>query len=516
MQWSRMNTIENQKRLCYLICVLFTLYAVPLYAAGFEAVEQKIREHVLSNGMKFIILERHEAPVFSGYIYVNVGSVDEVYGNTGIAHVFEHMAFKGTTTLGTKGYDQEKASMDKMDDVFDQLRTEWAKGSHADEDNLEQLETEFQRLQEEASQYSDGEEYTKILEQEGAVGVNAGTSADWTAYFYSLPSNRIELWMALESERFIDPVMREFFKEKDVIKEERRMRTESSPIGRLIEELQGLAYLAHPYSHPVIGHMSDINTTTRAEALQFFKEHYTPGNMVAAIVGDVNTDEVIQMAEKYFGRMPARPNPPRVETAEPKQLGERRIKIVEQTQPFIAIAYHKPEVRHPDNAVFGAITDILASGRTSRLYKKLIRDEKVSVSAGAFPGFPGDKYPNLFLFYSFPAQGHTNAKNEEMILAEIERLKTELVSEAELKKVKTLAKAALIRSLRSNSGLAGMLCSAEFLLGDWRELFKSLGRIEKVTAEDIKRVANEYFVDSNRSVAEIVTLTAEEEKEASE
>ena len=218
----------------------------------------------------------------------------------GIAHVFEHMAFKGTATLGTKGYDEEKVLMDKMDDVFDQLRAEWVKGSLADEEKLGQLEVEFERLQEEASQYSDGEEYTKILEQEGAVGVNAGTSADWTAYFYSLPSNRIELWMALESERFIDPVMREFFKEKDVIKEERRMRTESSPIGRLIEELQGLAYLAHPYSHPVIGHMSDINTTTRAESLQFFEEHYTPGNMVAAIVGDVNADEVIQMAEKYF------------------------------------------------------------------------------------------------------------------------------------------------------------------------------------------------------------------------
>ena len=475
MQWSRMTTTETQKRLCCLVCLLFTLCAATLYAAGFEDVEQKIKEHVLSNGMKFIILERHEAPVFSGYIYVNVGSADEVYGNTGIAHVFEHMAFKGTTTLGTKGYDEEKALMDKMDDLFDQLRAQWAKGNHADAEKLGELEAEFKQLQEEASQYSDGEEYTKILEQEGAVGVNAGTSADWTAYFYSLPSNRIELWMALESERFIDPVMREFFKEKDVIKEERRMRTESSPIGRLIEELQGLSYLAHPYGHPIIGHMSDINTTTRTEALQFFREYYTPSNMVAAIIGDVNADEVIQMAEKYFGRMPARSNPPRVETAEPKQLGERRLKIVEQTQPFIAIAYHKPEVRHPDNAVFGAITDI-----------------------------------------SFPSQGHTNAKNEGMILAEIEILKTELVSEAELKKVKTLAKAGLIRSLRSNSGLAGMLCSAEFLLGDWRELFNSLERIEKVTSEDIKRVANEYFVDSNRSVGEIVTSTDDEEKEKSQ
>ena len=183
MRWSRINTTKTQQKLCCLICALFALYAATLHAAGFEDVQQKIREHVLSNGMKFIILERHDAPVFSGYIYINVGSADEVYGNTGIAHVFEHMAFKGTTTLGTKGYDQEKALMDKMDEVFDQLRAEWAQGDHADAEKLAELETEFKRLQEEAAQYSDGEEYTKILEQEGAVGVNAGTSADWTAYF---------------------------------------------------------------------------------------------------------------------------------------------------------------------------------------------------------------------------------------------------------------------------------------------------------------------------------------------
>ena len=495
------------------IFLLLILYAAALYAAGFEDVEQKISEHVLSNGMKFIILERHEAPVFSGHIYVNVGGVDAVIGNTGIAHVFEHMAFKGTTTLGTKDYEKEKALMDEMDKLYDELRAEWAKGNRADPEKLRQLQTAFVELQAEAAQYSDGEEYTKILEQEGAVGVNATTSADSTEFFYSLPSNKIELWMAFESERFLNPVMREFFKEKDVIKEERRRGVESRPIGRLFEELKGIAYLAHPYGQPALGHMSDINTTTRAEVLEFFQKHYIPGNMVAAIVGDVNTDEVMQMAEEYFGRTPAGASPPLVETVEPRQRGERRVKIVEQTQPVIFIAYHKPAASHPDDFVFDAITDILASGRTSRLYKRLIRDERISISAGAFPGYPGNKYPNLFVFYSFPAQGHTNEENEKMILEEIEKLKNEPVSEAELKKVKTFAKAALIRALRSNSGLAEHLCTYEFLMGDWRELFKSLEHIEKVTAEDVMRVANEYFVDSNCSVAEIVTEVSSAEKE---
>jgi len=513
MRRLRVSAVRNGARLNAFVFLLLILYAATLYAAGFEDIEQKIGEHVLSNGMKFIILERHEAAVFSGHIYVNVGSADEFVGNTGIAHIFEHMAFKGTTTLGTKGYEEEKAIMGKMDRVYDELRAEWVKGDRADPEKLEQLGTEFERLKEEAAQYSNGEEFSQILEQEGAVGVNATTSADSTEYFYSLPSNKVELWMAFESERFLEPVMRDFFKEKDVIKEERRRGVESRPIGRLLEELKGIAYLAHPYGQPPLGHMSDINTTTRAEVLEFFDEHYVPSNMVAAIVGDVNTDEVTQMAEKYFGRIPARPNPPLVETVEPKQLGERRVEIVEQTQPVIIIAYHKPAASHPGDTVFDAITDILASGRTSRLYRKLIRDEKVSISAGAFPGYPGNKYPNLFVFYSFPAQGHTNAENEEMILAEIEKLKTEYVSEAELKKVKRRAKAALIRSLRSNSGLAEYLCTYEFLMGSWRELFRSLERIEKVTAEDIKRVANEYFVDSNRSLAEIVTEVSKAAKE---
>ena len=218
MQKLRIALIRHVARFNAFIFLLLILYATALYAGGFEDVEQKIREHILSNGMKFIILERHEAPVFSGHIYVNVGSADEITGNTGIAQVFEHLAFKGTTTLGTNDYAKEKAIMDKMDKVYDELKAEWAKGNRADTEKLEQLETEFETLQEEAAQYSNSEEFTKILEQEGAEDVNATTSADSTEYFYSLQSNRIELWMAFESERFLEPVMREFFKRKMSLK----------------------------------------------------------------------------------------------------------------------------------------------------------------------------------------------------------------------------------------------------------------------------------------------------------
>ena len=513
MQKFRITMIRTGVRLSVSMFLLIIFCSATLYAAGFRDIEQKISEHVLSNGMKFIILERHEAPVFSGRVYVNVGGANEVAGNTGVAHVFEHMADKGSTAIGTKDYEKEKAAMDKMDHLYDEIKAERAKGNRADPEKLQQLEAEFAALQEEAAQYSDSEELTRILEQEGAVGRNAGTSTDYTVYYVSLPSNKIELWMVLESEKFINPVMRDFFKEKDVIKEERRWRVDSAPVGRLMEELKGIAFLAHPYGQPLVGHMSDINALTRSEALEFFQTHYAPNNMVAAIVGDVNTEEVIQMAEKYFGKIPARSAPPPVETIEPKQLGERRVKIVDQAQPIILIAYHRPEANHPDDAVFDAITDILASGRTSRLHRRLVRDEKISVYVSAFSGYPGYKYPHIFLLYSYPAQGRTNAENEGAILEELEKIKTELVTEAELKKVKTFAKAGLIRSLGSNSGLAKQLCNYEFVMGDWRELFRSLEHIEKVTAEDVRRVANQYFVDSNRSVAEIVTEAPSAAKE---
>jgi predicted Zn-dependent peptidase len=514
--WSISLTLKTKANLLVAILLLILYGASLSHAAGFEDVQGKISEHVLSNGMKFIVLERHDAPVFSGYIYVNVGSVDEPVGNSGIAHVFEHMAFKGTKTTGTKDYEKEKAIMDKMDEVFDLLRAEWAKGDRADAEKIAELEAAFSELQEEASQYSDGEEYTKLLEQEGAEDVNATTSADATEYFYSLPSNRLELWMALESERFLDPVMREFFKEKEVIKEERRMRVDSRPIGRLLEETIGIAFLAHPYGRPTIGHMSDINTTTRSEAIEFFQKHYSPGNMVAAVVGDVNTGEVVAMAEKYFGRIPARSHPPRVETSEPRQLGERRVKIVEQSQPILIMAYHIPTISHPDYLALSAIGEILSAGRTSRLYRKLIRDEKISIAVGAFPGYPGNRYESLFILYSFPSQNATTADNETTILAELENLKTELVSETELAKIKRNAKADFIRSLQSNMGLAGQLCTYEFLFGDWRELFTQLARIEKITPEDIKRVANQYFVTANASVGEIVTATAPSAEEMEE
>lgn len=482
-----------------LFCLSFAL------AQSLENFEKRVTEFTLDNGLHFIVIERHDAPVVSFHTYADVGAVDEVKGITGMAHVFEHMAFKGSTTIGTRDHEAEQEIMEKIDTIFMALKAERRKGERADPERLQALEEEFKQAQEEAEQYLVHDEFEEALSRAGSVGLNASTSWDATQYTVSLPSNKIELWMSLESERFLDPVLREFYKEKDVVMEERRLRTESQPIGRLLEEFLAVAYKAHPYGEPPIGHMSDLRTMTRAEAGAFFKTYYTPGNLTIGIVGDVDPQQVQSLAQTYFGRIPAGPEPEPVETVEPPQLGERRVVVEDPSQPFVLIGYHKPGIRHEDNAVYDAISDIVGAGRTSRLYKNLVKEKKIAIAASGFQGLPGNKYPGLFLFFAVPAKGHTNTECEEAILTEVEQLKTTPVSPEELEKAKTRARAGLIRQLASNSGLAAQVTFYEVVTGDWQELFTQLDRIEAVTAEDIQRVAKETFTSSNRTVGVIET-----------
>jgi predicted Zn-dependent peptidase len=488
-----------------MVAVAGLLLPALVGAQSLEEFEKRVTEFTLKNGLKFIILERHEAPVVSFHTYVDAGSANEVKGITGLAHIFEHMAFKGTTTIGTRDYAAEARAMAKVDSLFMEIKRERWKGPNADPKRLEALEKAFKEAQEEAGKYIVHDEFEEALTREGASGLNASTSWDATRYVVSLPSNKLELWMSLESERFLRPVLREFYKEKAVVMEERRLRTESQPIGRLLEEFLAMAYKAHPYGEPVVGHMSDLETITRQEAIRFFRTYYIPSNMTIAIVGDVNPKEVKELAEIYFGRIPSGPKPEPVETVEPPQIGEKRIVVEDPSQPVLLMGYHKPDMNHPDNAVFDAITDIMGVGRTSRLYRSLVRDKKIAIAASAIQGIPGNKYPGLFLFFAIPAKGHTNQECEEAILAEIERLKTEPVTPEELKKAKTRSRAALIRQLASNSGLAGQLAFYEVITGDWRNLFRQLEAIEKVTAEDIMRVAKTYFTRSNLTVGVIET-----------
>lgn len=471
--------------------------------------EQSVTEHELRNGMKFLIVERHEVPVASFHLYADVGSVDEELGISGMAHMFEHMAFKGTSAIGTHDYEREKVALSAVDDAYESLRKARLEG--APPEQIQELERRFEQAQADAGEFSASDELTQVIEREGGSGLNATTSNDATRYFVSLPSNKAELWFSLESERFLDPVLREFYKERDVVIEERRMRVDSQPVGKLLENFLGIAYRAHPYGRQAIGWRSDLENLTRAQARAFFDRHYVPSNLTAVIVGDVDPKQAVAWAELYFGRIPEGNAAPPIWTVEPPQEGERRTTVYAQSQPVLLIGYHKPSATHTDDAVFDAVQDVLSGGRTSRLYRSLVQDRQISAGAGGFPGFPGNKYPNLFLFFSFPAPGHTNEENETAMLEEIEKLKAELVTEEELARVKARARANLVDGLESNMGLASQLGVYEVLTGDWRNLFRSIEAVDRVTREDIQRVAREYFNDRNRTVGYLLPEPSGEE-----
>ncbi len=500
--------VEHGKRRKVMIFMAFLSFLIiPISfqttkAQDLDKFEKHLTEFTLKNGLKFLIYERHEAPVVSFHTYANVGGVDEVTGITGLAHLFEHLAFKGTKTIGTKNYKAEEKAMEKADEIFQQIKIEKRKGNKADPNVLAELQNQFDDAQAEAQKYIVHDEYDETFTRAGAVGFNAHTGRDATQFTVSLPSNKVELWMSLESDRFANPVLREFYKERDVVIEELRMR-ENDPEIVLYEELCAAAFKAHPYGEPVIGQISDLQTITRAEAKAFFKKYYCPNNLTIVIVGDAYPDQIKKLAEKYFSRIPAGPEPEPVETIEPPQRGERRVTVEYPSQPEIMIGYHQPSVNDPNNAVFQAITEILANGRTSRLYTSLVKEKKIAISADA--GQSWSKYPSLFYFMAIPAKGHTNKECEDAIYAEIEKLKNEPVSQSELDKAKNNVRATLIRQLDSNAGLAEQLAFYEVVEGDWRNLFKEPEDIRKVTPEDIEQVVKQYFTKTNRTVAEIET-----------
>jgi predicted Zn-dependent peptidase len=441
--------------------------------------------------------------------YADVGSVQEVKGITGLAHIFEHIAFKGSPAIGGKNYEEERLAMDRLDQAFLALRGEQHKGAKADPQKVKELETAFQAAQEGAGKFVVKNEYGDAIERTGGRDLNAGTGWDSTRYFFSLPSNSAELWFFLESEHFLRPVMREFYKEKDVVMEERRMRTESQPTGKLLEEALHAAYKAHPYGEPVVGHMSDLQEITRPDAEAFFKKYYGPGSLTSVIVGDVDPKKIRDLAETYFGRIPAVPKPEPLRTVEPPQDAEHRVTLRLQAERLVLVAYHKPDMFHPDNAVYRALSGVLSEGRSSRLYTSLVRDQKLAVQAFGFPDLPGKKYPGLFTFVVAPAPGHENAEAEKALLAEIERLKNEPVTAEELEGVKRRARAGLINGLGDNLQLANGLADWQALTGDWRNLFRDLEHLDAVTPADIQRVAKEIFTVNNRTVATIEPLAAE-------
>jgi predicted Zn-dependent peptidase len=433
--------------------------------------------------------------------------MNEHTGTTGIAHLYEHMAFKGTRVLGTKDYEQERLWLDELDrlnDEMERLREAARAKGQEDSPRLQDLRQAFQRAQDRAGEWVITNEMAQLYQRHGAVGLNASTGKDVTRYTVSLPANRLPLWAAIEADRMAHPVFREFYKERAVVLEERRLRTEDSPTGLLYEAFAAAAFQAHPYGFPTIGWASDVAALTPFQTAQFFQTYYGPANAVIAMVGDINPPDALDLIERTFGRIPPTKAPPRVVTIEPVQRGERRVEVEFDAEPFLLFGYHKPAIGHPDDDVFDVIDSVLSEGQTSRLHRRLVREKRLAASVDTQTSYPGAKAPALFVIGAVPLASHTTREVEAAIDEEIARLKTEPVTAQELEKVLNNLDAELVRSLRSNSGLASQLAYYQTVAKDWRYVLAARERIAAVTPSDIMRVAGKYLVPSNRTVATLI------------
>ena len=369
--------------------------------ASAQDLADRVVEHTYPNGLKLLMIKRDTSPTIAPYILFKAGSVDESDDTRGIAHMLEHMLFKGTKTIGTKDYEKEKVVLAEIDRIGDALDMERAKGSKADADKITELEAALKEQQELAKEWIVTGEYTEIYTQHGSTGFNAGTSVDYTIYTVELPSNKLELWAMLESDRLKNAVLREFYVEREAVKEERRMRVDTSPGGKLYEQFIAAAFTAHPYGMPIIGWPSDIAMLNRRKAEAFFKIHYAPNNFVMVIVGNIEIDKTVALIDKYFGDMQSQPLPHEVTTQEVPQEGERRIEVEFDAEPQLMIGYHKPTIPHFDDYVLDMISAILSDGRTSRFYKNIV-EEGIAVSANSINGYPGARYDNLFVVNGTP------------------------------------------------------------------------------------------------------------------
>jgi predicted Zn-dependent peptidase len=487
------------------------------------SLADRVIEHRLANGMTVLMVERHQAPIVSINMTFGVGGVNEQVGLTGLAHLYEHMAFKGTRTVGTRDYEKEQALLTDLTMVGTELdrreREEAARAQlegkpHVASHEVQQLQRRFKELQEKAGEYVVGNEMALLYQRHGGIGLNASTGKDITRYVISLPANRLPLWAALESDRMAHPVLREFYKERGVVMEERRLRTDDSPNGLLYETFTSTAFQAHQYGVPTIGWGSDILSLTPAATEAFFKTYYGPNNATVAIVGDIKPKEVIALIEQTFGKIPAAPPVPPLVTEEPPQRGERRVEIEFDAEPALAIGYHKPTIGHPDDFVFDVIDEVLTEGVTSRLHSRLVRDKRLAASVLSDTNYPGVRAPNLFVIAATPLAPHTVAEVESAIYEELERLKSEPISAKEFERVLNGLDADLVRSLRSNSGLASQLAFYQTVAGTWRYVLNARNRIAAVTPADVQRVASQYLIKPNRTVGILVKKAADKKMAA--
>ncbi len=475
------------------------MITLPPELAAFAA---GVKQRTLPNGLTALVVPRRGSATVHFAIAFGVGAVDEPEGRSGIAHLYEHMAFKGTPRIGTRNWPRERALLARLDALDEALALERAR--HApDARKLARLKKTFDRTEAQAEKLVVPNELDELYQRNGAKGLNAYTSKDATVYIVNLPANRMALWAAIEGERVRTPVLRQFYRERNVVIEELR-RYDDMPQWRLYEKLPLLAYSAHPYRTPIIGWLSDLERMTRRDLEQFFRSRYRPDRAVAAVVGAVDPAAAFRLIERTFGSWRAgSPAPRPLSTVEPEQRGERRAVERMAANSQVGMAWPIPTWGHTHNVALHPLAVVLGKGDSSRLHSALVKGKQCAVSVFAYPDYPGERYARLFIVGAVPRAPHGPEECERAIDEEIGRLVRDGVAPRELEKASNLMEADVFKRLTDNSSLASDLAHTHAVTGDWRRPLELVAELRALTPDDLKRVAKTYLVPARRSVVTI-------------
>lgn len=493
-----MQVIDRCKVFLWVSLLLFLSFSTLGHTFQTNGLEDKVVEYKLDNGLTLLIAQRHDIPTFTAFITLGVGSVNEQEDNRGIAHLLEHMRFKGTQAIGTIDYAAEKELLHEIDACVAQLEV-CRQSESCTKKTLDELSSNLKELQTQHRSLVVKDEAAQIYARHGGVGFNAFTSKDLTTYLISLPGNKLELWVSMEADRMKNTVLREFYTEKEVILEERRRSYETRPRGMLYEALLATAFRVHPYRHPIIGWNSDIRAITKEQTRQFMHAYYMPQNTVIALVGDVDPQEALKLVQQYFGDIPPGLKVPEVRAQEPPQCGERRAEVVFDASPSLLVGYHKPTFPHRDDYAFDLLSTILGRGPSSRLHRALVLEQRLATSVSVYTA-PGSRYPNLFVVGAVPRHPHTSAEVEKAIYTQLEQIKQEGVSVEELEHARKRLRADQIRHLRSNQGLASMLTHYEVVTGSWKYLLEYDEVLRTITPDEVKKAVQKWITPENRTV----------------
>jgi predicted Zn-dependent peptidase len=459
-----------------------------------EEISNKVKKFTLDNGLKVLYFERALVPVFVGEVWVKVGSSDELSGKTGAAHLLEHMAFKGTTTIGTKDYAKEEPLLKEYNKIFEDYRVTKNAGLKV---KLEELESKLSEL------WVNGE-FTSLYQNHGATGLNAGTSTDYTMYTAALPSTELEFWFSMESERLKNPVFRQFYKELEVVKEERRMRFDDVPSGKLLESILATSYWGHPYHNLVIGWKSDLDRLGVDDAKYLHQTYYRPDNMVIVLTGDLRGQDILALSNKYFGSIK---NPDtaltRNEVSPAVQNGERIVRVKYDSEPMMFLGFHVPSTPHPDALALSLLHAVLADGEASILERELKHKKKLITSIFTTE-LPGERYDPLFIIGVTPAPGKTYDEVEQAIYQELQNLKKSGIPDQKFQAIKRKTKFSYLAALSSNQGISDIIASKELLHGDWKIVLKEYDMIQNATKEEVIALIDRYFAKNKQTRVEII------------